>query len=154
LDFIAIRQIFALDSFFGKIHRAKLFEMTDFKVPDITINFDEEELNNFYLTYQCECDMNARYQVRNENCYKAPWMDYDYAMNKAIKHNIIDISSIKNEKDFSIINKTNITFSEFEHIITKYTNRTLETVLTTSSSLFKIPTYSTDNVGLSFKLDE
>jgi len=97
--------------------------------------------------------MNNRYLKRNEDCYKASWIDLDYAMNKAFDKDVVDKNSIKDTKDLNMINKSNITLSEFEHIITKYSNYSLEQVLSTSFGLVKIPDYSTEDAGLSFDID-
>jgi len=97
--------------------------------------------------------MNSRYLTRNDECYKAPWVDVDYAMNKAIKNKLIDKNAIIDQDDLQIINKNNKTISEFESIVKKYTNFTLEEILTTGYGLIKIPDYSTENAGLTFDLD-
>jgi len=150
---IAVGSVVAEDKFFGDIRRAEIFEKTDFKIPKITINLKKKDLNNFYLRYQCEHDMNARYLIRNEDCYTAPWVDLDYAMNKTFRNNLIDKTLIKEQKDLDIINKTNITLSEFEHIVTTYSNFTLEKILNTGYGLIKIPDYSADEASLTFDLD-
>jgi len=149
---IGIGSSFARDDFFGDIVRAKLFEKTDFKVPTITINLSDEDYNNFFLKYQCERDMNLRYLKRNDDCYTAPWVDLDYAMGKIFRHNYIDKSIITDSKDLSIINSTNITLSDFEYIVTKYSNFSLEKIMSTSYGLIKIPDYAAENAGLTFYL--
>ena len=148
-----IYNVIASDDFFGKIKRAKIFELTDFKVPKITINLSEEDYYNFFLRYQCEYDMNARYVVRNDECYKAPWVDLDSALNKAVNNNLIDKSRIEDKNDLALLTKANITLTEFEHIVTKYTDFSLEEILVTGYGLIKIPDYSVDDVGLTFDLD-
>jgi len=97
--------------------------------------------------------MNLRYLTRNEECYKAPWVDLDYSLSKAFRHELIDKNSIKDAKDLEIINNGNITLSNFEHIVTTYTNFTLENILSTSYGLIDIPNYEADEVGLTFNVN-
>jgi len=44
---------FAYDKFFGNVRRAELFEKTDFKVPKITINLNDDDYRKYFLTYKC-----------------------------------------------------------------------------------------------------
>ena len=83
--------------------------------------------------------MNPRNAIRNEDCYKAPWVDLDYALSKAFRNNIINKNLIKDQNDLNIINKGNITLTNFENIVKKYTDFELENVLTTTNGLIKIP---------------
>jgi len=141
---------FAKDKFFNGVPRAQLFEKTDFKVPNIIINLNEDDYKNYFLRYQCERDMNTRYLVRNDDCYKAPWVDLDSALSKAFKSNLIDKNLIQEKSDLDIVNKQNITLSEFEHIVITYTNFTLEHVLSTGYGLIKLPDYEAENASLTF----
>jgi len=145
--------VVAKDNFFGNIRRAEIFEKTDFVVPKITINLNEDDYNNFFLKYQCERDMNVRYLNKNEDCYDAPWMDYDSIMKKTFSHNLIDQSIITDRKDLDLINKSNKTLSDFETIIYKYSNYTLEKILSTGNELFKIPDYESKQAGLTFDIN-
>ncbi|OUM63060.1 hypothetical protein PIROE2DRAFT_61493 [Piromyces sp. E2] len=150
---LSIGSSLAKDEFFGSTRRAKLFEKTDFVVPKITIHLSDEDYHNFFLKYQCERDMNLRYLKRNEDCYSAPWVDLDYAMGKIFRHNYIDKSTITDTNDLSIINKSNVTLSELEHIINKYSNFSLEKMLSTPYGLIKIPNYSVEEASLTFDLN-
>ncbi|OUM57095.1 hypothetical protein PIROE2DRAFT_65194 [Piromyces sp. E2] len=150
---ILVGCVSAYDEFFGNIRRAELFEKTDFVVPKLTIKFNEQDYKNFFLKYQCEHDMNARYLIRNDECYVASWVNLDDAMEKAFQTHLLDKSLITDGEDLQIIKKSNKTISEFEHIVTKYTNRTLEDILSTGHGLIKIPDYSTENAGLTFDID-
>ncbi|ORX54317.1 hypothetical protein BCR36DRAFT_441196, partial [Piromyces finnis] len=144
---------FARDGFFGDIRRAQLFEKTDFVVPKININFSNEDYNKYFLKYECEHDTNNKYLIRNEACYKAPWIDLDKIMEKAISKNIFDKSDVRDGNDLNIINKSNITLSEFEHIITTYSNHTLEQALSSTFGLVKIPDFEVDDASLSFDIN-
>lgn len=119
----------------------------------MTINFKDEDLNNFYLKYQCERDMNTRYLTRNDECYTAPWVDLSASLDKAFRHKLIDKNSIKESKDLKIINNKNITLSDFEHIITTYSNLSLEKILSSSYGLINIPDYKIDEASLTFDID-
>jgi len=142
----------AADPFFGSVKRAKLFEETDFKVPKLTINLSDEDYNRYFLTYKCEYDMNIRHPVRNNDCYNAPWVDFDKAIDRAFRYDLIDKSKI-DKNDLNIINNKNITITQFENIITKYTNYSLETILSTSYGLITIPKYETEDASLTLDID-
>jgi len=145
--------IFAKDAFFGDVKRAEIFEKTDFVVPNITINLSEKDYRNFYLRYQCERDMNIRYLNKNEDCYHASWMDYDDIMKKAIEKKLIDSSLIKDSKDLELLRRTNKTFSDFENIVSKYSNYTMDKILSTGYGLYKIPEYEMEEeASLTFDL--
>ncbi|ORY55058.1 hypothetical protein LY90DRAFT_507297 [Neocallimastix californiae] len=143
----------ATDKFFGDIKRAEIFEKTDFVVPKITIDLSNVDYNQFFLKYQCERDMNIRYLTKNEECYKASWMNYDSILENAFNLEFIDKSKITESKDLELIKKSNKTLSEFESIISKYTNFTIEEILSTGYGLFKIPDYEVDKAGLTFDVD-
>jgi len=121
----------------------------------VTINFKKDDLKNFLLKYQCERDMNVRYLTRNEECYTAPWVDLNYSLNKAFRHQLIDKSLIKTSKDKEIINNNNgkMTVPDFEHIVTTYSNYTLEEILATTYGLIDIPNFEAEEVGLTFNID-
>jgi len=97
--------------------------------------------------------MNARYLIRNDECYQASWVNLDESMNKAFKNNLINKSLITDDEDLEIVKKSNKTLSEFEHIVTKYTNFTLEDILSIGRGLIKIPDYSADDAGLTLDID-
>ncbi|ORY27692.1 hypothetical protein LY90DRAFT_513338 [Neocallimastix californiae] len=142
------------DDFFGGIKRAQLFEKTDFVIPKVTIKLNDKDYNNFFLKYQCERDMNVRYLNKNEACLTASWVDFDYAMKEAINLKLIDKAAITDPEDMKIINnKKNITLSDFEQIISKYSDKKLEQVLSSSYGLIKIPDYETENAELIFDLN-
>jgi len=122
-------------------------------MPKITINLNEEDYKNFFLTYQCTHDTNSRYRIKNEECYKAPWINLDSILNTAFNNSILSKDKISNSDDVKLINNANITLSEFEHIVTTYSNYTLEDMFTSSYGLYKIPTYVAENAGMTFELD-
>jgi hypothetical protein len=151
---LMVSGIFAKDAFFGDVKRAEIFEKTDFVVPKITINLSEKDYRNLFLKYQCERDMNVRYLNKNEDCYQASWMNYDKIMKKAIEKNLIDSSLIKDSKDLELLSHTNKTFSDFENIVSKYSNYTIDKILSTGYGLYKIPDYETEEeTGLSFDIN-
>ncbi|OUM65082.1 carbohydrate-binding module family 18 [Piromyces sp. E2] len=150
-DFV-VGSSLASDSYFGNVRRAELFEKLDFKVPKMTINLSDEDYKNYFLTYKCEYDMNIRHITRNDDCYKAPWIDLDLAMDKAFKYNLINKSKVE-KNDLDIINNKNITLEQFENIVTKYTNYNVETILSINFGLVKIPTYETENASITLDID-
>jgi len=150
---LSIGQIFAKDDFFTNDDRAEIFQKTDFVVPKITVNFSEEDYKNFFLKYQCEYDMHPRNAIRNDDCYKAPWVDLDYALSKAFRNNIINKNSITDSNDLNIIKKGNITLTNFENLVKKYTDLQLENVLTTTNGLIKIPDQIADEASMTFDIN-
>ena len=144
-----VSSCFAADS--DGIRKSELFELTDFKVPKITINLSNDDYKRFQLTYQCEYDMNIRLIKRNDECYTAPWVNLDKALKRAFKKNLIDESKLSSS-DSKIVNNGNISLSNFENIVTKYSNFTLPKILSTSYGLIDIPDYKADT-SLTFELD-
>jgi len=142
----------AYDEYLGNVKRPEIFELTDFKVPDITINLSEDDYNRYFLTYQCEYDMNIRHAVRNEECYNAPWVDFTNTLDKAFKYGLMDKTKFDND-DLQIVKNGNITLAHFESFVTKYTEFTLERILSLSYGLITIPSYETEDATLSFDLD-
>jgi len=151
---ISLGSSYAYDDFFdGHYTRAELFEITDFVVPKITINLNENDLNNFFLRYQCEFDMNARYLVRNDECYKKPIINLDDALKNALDYNYIKRDEITSPYGLYLINKGNITLNEFEYIVDNYSDYSLENLLSSSYELAEFLDYSTDDASLTFELN-
>jgi len=121
-------------------------------MPNLTINLNEEDYNNFFLNYKCRHDTNTRYLIRNEDCYNAPWVDLNKALNLSFDKSLISKDKISNN-DLEIINGGNITLSDFEHIFTTYTNFTLEEILSSGYGLFTIPDYETEEAGLTLDIN-
>jgi len=134
----------AEDKFFGDVKRALIFEKTDFVVPKATFNFTEEDYRNFFLRYECEHDMNNRYLVDHEECYTAPWIDYTYALNKLFRHSYINKEIIVDKNDLAIANKENVTISDFEYIVSKYSNYTMKELMATNYGLYKFPDFEAE----------
>jgi len=97
--------------------------------------------------------MNIRYLNKNENCYKANWINFNTILNRAFSKNYIHKDSINDGADLEIINKSDISLSEFEHIVKNYSNHTLEQILSTSFGLYKIPDYEADDVSLTLDIN-
>jgi len=152
LTFAIIGCAYAKDNYFKDIRRAELFVKTDLKMPNLTINLNEEDYNNFFLNYKCRHDTNTRYLIRNEDCYNAPWVDLNKALNLSFDKSLISKDKISNN-DLEIINGGNITLSDFEHIFTTYTNFTLEEILSSGYGLFTIPDYETEEAGLTLDIN-
>ena len=148
-----VSNVLAKDAFFGEVKRAEIFEKTDFVVPKVTINLSEEDYRNFFLKYQCERDMNVRYLNKNEDCLHAYWMNYDNIMTKALNKNLIDKSRIKDKKDLELIEMTNKTYTEFETIASKYSNHTIDQLLSTNYGLYAIPDYEAKNSQLTLDIE-
>ncbi|ORY84616.1 hypothetical protein LY90DRAFT_499341 [Neocallimastix californiae] len=124
----------AKDDYFGEIdNRAELFKITDFEVPDITINFSDEDYKNFFLTYQCHYDTSRQHLTRNDECYSAPWVNLNNAIARAFNKGYIDRNAITDPNDLDLIESKNMTITDFEHIVTTYTNSTLETMFARTS---------------------
>jgi len=147
-----ISSTFAYDSYFTNSTRGELFDKTDLKVANLTINFNDDDLNTYYLTYQCMYDTNIRYHIPNENCYSAPWVNLTSILSEARNYKYFDSNSTSIE-DLELFNKNNITFTEFEHLFSTYTNYTIQDIFTTPSELYTIPVYETENAGMTLDVD-
>ncbi|OUM63078.1 hypothetical protein PIROE2DRAFT_61500 [Piromyces sp. E2] len=148
-----VGSVLAYDEYFGVFPRAKLFEDTDYVVPKITVHLNDEDYKNLFLGYQCERDTSKQHLVKNNDCYNAPWVDLDVAMKKTLENKFVDKNSITDKSDLEIINKTNITFSEYEHIINKYSNTPIENIFQSTSGIFKIPEFNTEDASMTFTLN-
>jgi len=96
--------------------------------------------------------MNIRHTTRNDDCYTADWSNLHSALKKAVVLNMVDSSNFSQE-DYNIYNNKNITLSQFESIVNKHSNFTIEKLLSTSYGLMPIPNYETENAGLTFELN-
>jgi len=123
-------------------------------MPKITVNLNENDYKNFFLTYQCIHDTHNRYRIKNEECYKAPWVDLHNILENAFSKSIIEKSKITQSEDLELIKNVNITLPDFEHIVTSYSNVTMEELFSSANALYTIPSYETENAGLTFELDK
>jgi len=97
--------------------------------------------------------MSVRFLNKNEDCYHAYWMNYDNIMIKAIRNNLIDKSLITDDKDLKLIEKSDKTYEDFKTIASKYSNHTIEELLSTASGLYAIPDYEAEKSGLTIDID-
>jgi len=74
-------------------------------------------------------------------------------MNKTLEAKYVKKSSITDASDLEIINKTNITFSEYEHIIDKYSSVPIEKIFQKTYGIFKIPEFKTEDASMTFNLE-
>jgi len=96
--------------------------------------------------------MNIRHAVRNEECYNAPWVNFSSSLNKAFKFGLMDKTKF-DANDLQLVKNGNITLSEFETFVTKYTEFSLEEILSLSYGLITIPVYETDEATMTFDLE-
>jgi len=138
------KKAFAIDNFFEQGVRPEFFEITDFKIPKFTISMPEEIYVNFFLARQCILDANPSTLVRNDDCYTAPWVDLNDMMKKIVENQYIDVKALKNDpKDNEFVEKVinntqEINITEFENLLKKYSNITLEQIFSKPYNLVKI----------------
>jgi len=148
-----ISNVFAYDSYFTNSTRGEIFDKTDLKVADLTINLDEEDLHLYYLTYQCMYETNVRYRITNEECYTAPWITLYNILSGTMHDDYFKDSEPPAKEDFMLFAKKNITLSELEHLYTRYTNYTLADAFSTPSEYYTIPHFETEKAGLTLNVD-
>ncbi|OUM61439.1 hypothetical protein PIROE2DRAFT_62493 [Piromyces sp. E2] len=148
-----VGSVFAIDTYFTNSTRAEIFQKTDLKVGNLTINLNKDDFKNYFLTYQCMHDTNVRYHVRNDDCYTAPWIDLDDVFDKAVKKSLITKEMVTDTEDLALFDKKNITIGEFEHLFTNYTNHTMEDIFSSTNSFFSIPLFETENASMTLNVD-
>ena len=93
--------------------------------------------------------------TRNDDCYTAPWINLNKILGKAEKDGFIKRNEITKE-DKAIITNVNITLSEFEYIINKYSTYPIEdffTDYTKDRGYFDIPLDDKYNGTMIFDLN-
>ncbi|ORX84649.1 hypothetical protein BCR32DRAFT_230296 [Anaeromyces robustus] len=111
------------------------------------VTISPEEYEDFFISRQCERDTTPGFLKRNEACYTAHWVDLNQVLSTCIQNKYIDISKIT-PKDKELVDKVtgntnsyNITLSEFENIITTYSDFKLEEILSKPYRLLNPPSY-------------
>ena len=115
----------------------------------------------FFFSFECERYASPNFVERKDECYTAPWVNLTYSLDRALSKNYIPKSKIKDKTDLSLIDSVlkththNLTVSEFDGLITKYTNYTIEELFTTPYKLTIIPSteFETKDASLTFELD-
>lgn len=121
-------------------------------MPKLTVNLNEKDYNDFFNNYKCRHDTSVRYLVDNEACYSAPWINYDKILEGALKKKLISKSDMK-ENELELINRGNITLTEFEQIFATQTNYTIKDILSSKYGLYSIPEYEAENASLTLDID-
>jgi len=165
LIFVNLKQVIAADKFFDerKISnpRSDLFKLTDFKVPTFHVHLNDIDYQKFFFSFECERYASPNFVERKDECYTAPWVNLTYSLDRALSKNYIPKSKIKDQADLSLIDSVlkththNLTVSEFDALITKYTDYTIEELFTTPYKLTIIPSteFETKDASLTFELD-
>ncbi|ORX53803.1 hypothetical protein BCR36DRAFT_410959 [Piromyces finnis] len=161
---LSIKQVFAIDEFFTKHTnntRTELFERMDFKVPTLKIHLNDVDYQNLFYRYECEKDSSPNFLKRNDVCYTAPWVNLTYSLERAINKGYININKVTKKSDITLIKNVlenhthNITIDEFENIVEKYTDFSLEKIMSIPYKLAPIPIYdfNTTDASMTFDLD-
>ncbi|ORX84641.1 coth-domain-containing protein [Anaeromyces robustus] len=140
--------------------RAELFELIDFKMPNFKITLNDDDYKGLFLAMQCERDQSPAFLKRNDDCYTAPWVDLNQSLERAISKKYIH--DIKEEIDKALVDRVikshnyNITLSEFENLVKKYSDVSLEELFSHPYGVIEIsPTdFSTDKAQLTFELEK
>ncbi|ORX84657.1 coth-domain-containing protein [Anaeromyces robustus] len=156
--FIVASSALAKDDFFENDTRAELFQKTDYSVPSFKITINDDDYKKLFLKVQCEEDMDGRNYTRNDDCYTTPWVNLNDVMEKAFDYKLINKSHLM-YNDLEIIKNKNITLSQFERIVTRYTDEPLEKFLSIHN-LIKLPSddkesydYKVKKAKLTFELE-
>jgi len=139
--------------FFEGIKRAELFEMTDLNMPIIRINLSEKDYNRLQLTYKCLYDTHPSIENYNEDCYKAPWVDYPDILNQLIQDGTIDPGMLTLEVQ-NIVDNPEITYEEFSSIINNYSSLPMKEVFSQGHSYVNIPNFEEKHASLEFYLND
>jgi len=94
-------------------------------------------------------------------CYTAPWVNLTYSLDRALSRDYLKKNNIKDPLDIELIDSVlkththNLTIDEFEGLIVKYSNYTLEELFTTPYKLTVIPStdFETKDATMTFELD-
>jgi len=165
-----IKQATAFDDLFRthNVTRFKLFEKTDFLVPDIKIQLNDVDYQNLFYGFQCMKDCSPTYFKENENCYTAPWVDLNSVLEKAIKNDFMYFKMDNIDKDNNVQkddkqlildvvkNKShNITLPEFKNLVKNYSNYTVPELFLIPYQLTRIPDakyFEASSASMSFNL--
>jgi len=160
IPFLAVN-VFAFDEFFGNFTRVELFEHIDFTVPNLKIKLSDYDYKTLFLSYQCKKDATPGFLKKNEECYRAPYIDYCYAIERATKKNYLDKSKITDPNDLKLVEDSisrthQMTYEEFKNIVEKYSSLAIEEILSLPYGLISYPEKyfeARDKAGLVFEIE-
>jgi len=142
-------------SFFDGIEktRAELFEMTDLNMPIIRINLSDEAYNRFQLTYQCLYDTYPTVDNENEDCYKAPWVNYSEILGLLIQDGTIN-SELLTFEEANLVNDPELTYEVFSNLVSTYSTLTMKEIFSQDHFYVSIPSYEEKEASLDFFLND
>lgn len=142
-------------SFFDGIEktRAELFDITDLNMPIIRINLSDEAYNRFQLTYQCLYDTYPTVDNENEDCYKAPWVNYSEVLNLLIQDGTIN-SELLTFEEANLVNDPELTYDVFSSIVNTYSTLTMKEIFSQDHFYVSIPSYEEKGATLDFFLND
>ncbi|ORX42385.1 hypothetical protein BCR36DRAFT_416132 [Piromyces finnis] len=143
---------FVKANYFEGIQRDEFFEKIELNMPTIRINLSDEAYNNFKLTFQCLYDTHPSYESFNEDCYKAPWVNYNEIMNSLVQNGVIDNTKLTFEQQNQLTNPE-LNYDDFSSIISVASSLSLPTIFSQRQSYVFIPSYEEKKASIDFILN-
>jgi len=139
-------------TYFDGVKRAELFQKIELNMPTIRVKFSKEAYDRFKLTYRCLHDLHPMKEIDNEDCYKAPWVDYSTILLGLSGDNLINVSKL-NQNQRLMLSDRSITYEGFKEIIETATNLKLMDIFGLRNNRVKIPSYEEKNATIEFVLN-
>ncbi|KAG4107506.1 hypothetical protein H8356DRAFT_1416903 [Neocallimastix lanati (nom. inval.)] len=139
--------------FFKGVKRAEIFRLTEFNMPTIRINLSKESYDRFQLTYKCLYDNSPLIENDNEDCYKAPWVNYTDIMSALVSRKYIDTKKLKG-KQLELVNSPELGYDDFKSIINIASSIPMNQIFSQKHSFSPIPSFEEKNASLDFILNK
>eukprot|EP00833_Pecoramyces_ruminatium_P016343 jgi/Orpsp1_1/1190375/evm.model.d7180000078578.1 len=141
-------------NFFEGIQRDEFFELIDFNMPTVHVKLSDKDYNRFKLTYKCLYDTHPLVDNENEECYTAPWVNYNEILGSLVQDNIIDSTLLTPEQQ-NLINNPEYEFSyeEFKSIIDTTSSLSLKNVFSQRYGYCVIPVYEEKKASFDFTVN-
>jgi len=135
--------------YFKGVKRAKIFELSELNMPTIRLNFSKESYNRFQLTYKCLYDTHPLIDKENEDCFKAPWVNYTEIVSTMISKDYIDTSKLSSNQK-KLVKSPQLSYNDFKSVISASSSLSLKEIFSQRHTIVTIPSFEENEASLDF----
>jgi len=139
-------------TYFEGVKRSELFQKIELNMPTIRVKFSPEAYARFKLTYQCLHDLHPLKEIDNEDCYKAPWVNYGHILFALNTKGHINLSKL-NDKQKEMLTDPYINYENFKEVVAAGSKLRMLDIFSLSSNYVEIPSYEEKNASIEFVLN-